>query len=181
MVTAILPSLTDDSVAPAETTQRHTNNPRDSVALSLDSQATITPDNYRTTSGNSAVVEDWRNKSKSEKMGKPSALAGYVGVFTGCGALVALALFLPLPTTFGRIKGVTLGQAVTYSFYVVGAISFIVAVFVFFGLRNLKGEDGKGWSMLVGSTASNLDGSAVEGRRISWKQVGCREYLLQTQ
>lgn len=75
-------------------------------------------------------------------------LAGYVGLFTGCGALVALALFLPLPTRFGQISEITLAQAVEYSFYVVGAIAFVVAILVFFGLRGLSGEEGKGWRTL---------------------------------
>jgi hypothetical protein len=77
-------------------------------------------------------------------------LAGYVGLFTGCGALVALSLFLPLPTQFGEIDGVTPGEAVSYSFYVVGFVAFLVAIFVAFGLRNLKGEEGKGWRLLLG-------------------------------
>lgn len=92
--------------------------------------------------------------------GKPGALAGYVGLFTGCGALVALVLFLPLPTRFGNISDVTIGEAVKYSFYVVGTVSFAVAIFVFFGLRGLRGEDGKGWRMLLGLRGSTPEGTA---------------------
>ncbi|EQK98102.1 Major facilitator superfamily domain, general substrate transporter [Ophiocordyceps sinensis CO18] len=84
------------------------------------------------------------------KSGKPSALAGLVGTFTGCGALVALALFLPLPAKLGEKSGVTPGEAVSYSYYVVGAVSLVVALFVFVGLRDLHGEEGKGWRVLVG-------------------------------
>ena len=78
----------------------------------------------------------------------PTRLAGFVGLFTGFGALVALVLFLPLPATF-RNNGVDAGTAVTYSYYVVGAIAFTVAASVFFGLRNLVSEEGKGWHRLV--------------------------------
>ncbi len=124
-------------------TRKPAQNPRNSVALSLDSQATITPENFRTGGSGRTLGEDDREAAGLERAGKPSKLAGYVGLFTGCGALVALSLFLPLPARFGKIEDVTLGEAVTYSFYVVGAVSFAVAVFVFFGLRNLRGEDGK--------------------------------------
>ncbi|KAK8089985.1 hypothetical protein PG997_004946 [Apiospora hydei] len=75
---------------------------------------------------------------------------GLVGLFTGCGALVSLILFLPLPAQFSKREGVTLADAVTYSFYVVAVVSFFVAIFVFIGLRGLKGEEGKGWRMLLG-------------------------------
>lgn len=95
---------------------------------------------------------------------KPTTLAGYVGLFTGCGALVALSLFLPLPTRFGDLKDVTKAEAVKYSFYVVGAFSLAVAVFVGIGLRNLRGEEGKGWRMLFGLRKTNPDGTgAVHG------------------
>jgi F0F1-type ATP synthase assembly protein I len=82
----------------------------------------------------------------------PPKLAGWVGVFTGCGALVALAIFLPLPAQFSRLKGVAQGQAVADSFYTVGLISLLVAVFCFIGLRGLQGEEGKGWGLLLGKS-----------------------------
>lgn len=100
------------------------------------------------------------NVRQDGKGRKPSALAGFVGLFTGCGALVALSLFLPLPAQFSRREGVTPAQAVTYSFYVVGAVSLFVAVFVFFGLAGLKGEEGKGWRMLLGSKKQNHSASS---------------------
>ncbi|KAF2155980.1 MFS general substrate transporter [Myriangium duriaei CBS 260.36] len=67
---------------------------------------------------------------------------GFVGMFTGIGALVALAVFLPLPTLLGT--NVTKAQAVKNSFYIVGAVAFFVAIFVGLGLRGLPGEDNKG-------------------------------------
>ncbi len=180
MVTAILPSLTDDNEAAATSPSKRSNNPRDSIALSLDSEATITPDNFQPLSGSLPVGEAADEEDvEPEKRGKPSALAGYVGLFTGCGALVALSLFLPLPTRFGQIKGVTLGEAVTYSFYVVGAIAFVVAVFVFFGLRGLKGEEGKGWSMLLGGLKGpNRVGTASESSGTPPRKVGSSIFRL---
>lgn len=72
----------------------------------------------------------------------PTRLAGLVGLFTGCGALLALSLFLPLPAFFQR-KGFLPGIAIQYSFYVVGAVSLVVAIFCLVGLRNLDDKDGK--------------------------------------
>ncbi|KAH0443413.1 major facilitator superfamily transporter [Colletotrichum kahawae] len=165
MVTAILPSLTDDNDKSDSSTNvaKPVNNPRHSIAMSLESDMTITPARYRIGGNGQAVTG---NDLEEAKAGKPSALAGYVGLFTGCGALVALSLFLPLPARFGEVDGVTPGKAVEKSFYVVGIVAFVVAIFVFFGLRSLKGEEGKGWNVLLGLKAntsseddSNGDGS----------------------
>lgn len=159
MVTAILPSLTDGT-EPAEQGPEDPRKPshhaRNSVVLSLESELTITPERWqqrRTGSGTLSVEERETRETSTQtaqETRKPSALAGYVGLFTGLGALVALILFLPLPAQFGKIPGVTLGEAVSYSFYVVGTVSLLVAIFVFFGLNNLRGEEGKGWRVLLG-------------------------------
>ncbi|KAI1374994.1 hypothetical protein F4677DRAFT_424259 [Hypoxylon crocopeplum] len=176
MVTAILPVLTDDhgevedeeeegngedrdalSVESGSSSRKSGHNPRDSVAMSLESDVTITPERFtqhlsRRSRRDSDNSEDSSNAyaSVEAKSGRPAALAGYVGLFTGCGALVALALFLPLPAQFSKKEGVTPAQAITDSFYVVGSVAILVAIFVFFGLRGLKGEEGKGWRMVLG-------------------------------
>lgn len=173
MVTAILPSLTDDNDKSdgSANVAKPVNNPRHSIAMSLESDMTITPARYRIGGNGQAATG---NDLDEAKAGKPSALAGYVGLFTGCGALVALSLFLPLPARFGEVDGVTPGKAVEESFYVVGIVAFVVAIFVFFGLRNLKGEEGKGWNVLLGLKAntsseddSNEDGSDHPHRPVS--------------
>ena len=76
-----------------------------------------------------------------------SQLAGLVGFFTGAGALIALVLFLPLPAHFQE-GGQSPAQAAQTSFYIVGAIAFCVAIFIFFGLRHLPGEEEKSFSAL---------------------------------
>ncbi|KAK4650053.1 hypothetical protein QC762_702790 [Podospora pseudocomata] len=158
MVTAILPSLTDETGPVAENVRKPSTRgrARTSVALSVDSEVTITPETFRNTSSNyaSSTEDTAVEGDEGKKQGKPSALAGFVGLFTGCGALVALSLFLPLPARFGKIEGVTTGLAVQYSYYTVGVVSFLVAIFVFFGLRKIKGEEGKGWRMLFGLRGS---------------------------
>lgn len=151
MVTAILPSMTgnsrEDSLS-GHNLPRSTVPPavRTSIVDSLSSEVTITPSTF-TKPANGHV-------SSLKSSSSPPRLAGLVGVFTGCGALVALSLFLPLPARFSRREGVTQGQAVADSFYVVGSIALVVACFCFFGLRGLQGEEGKGWRLLLGKSPS---------------------------
>lgn len=192
MVTAILPSLTDDGQAGEasrdDARPKPALNQRPSVAssvesdLSVQSEATITPERY------SGAPDQDTGSATAAREGcvarpgqKPSTLAGYVGLFTGCGALVALVLFLPLPARFSKRERVTLAQAVTYSFYVVGAVSFLVAIFVFFGLRGLKGEEGKGWRLLLGlqkeATGSHGNASSPAATQLQ-KPLPYRRLLL---
>ena len=60
-------------------------------------------------------------------------------MFTGCGALIALLVLLPLPARFQK-SGVSPENALKYSFYIVAAIAFILAVWCFIGLRKLRQE-----------------------------------------
>jgi hypothetical protein len=163
MVTATLPSLTDeteDIENERSPRKRHQRISRQSIAFSVESELTITPERYTRTVSSDRVPRGEQDSATAP--GKAPALAGYVGLATGCGALVALVLFLPLPTRFGSIDNVTQAEAVSYSFYVVGVISLLVAVFVFFGMRNLPGEEGKGWSVLLGLKNKTEDGAHGE-------------------
>ncbi|RYP22959.1 hypothetical protein DL765_001417 [Monosporascus sp. GIB2] len=134
------------------------HNSHASVATSLESDATVTPARFTQTQHlNRDGARDAEDVSggdeeagRRDSNGKPSALAGYVGLFTGCGALVALVLFLPLPARFSQREGVTPALAITYSFYVVGGVAFLVAALVLFGFHGLRGEEEKGWRMLLG-------------------------------
>lgn len=161
MVTAILPSLTDETGPAAENGPQLFQNAGPDVTLSVDSEATITPERFPSDAGSALPCEQPVDRNTKQK-GKPYALAGYVGLFTGCGALVALSLFLPLPARFSHIEGATLGDAVKYSFYIVGTISFLVGIFVFFGLRGLRGEEGKGWRLLFGLRGSTPRGTGSD-------------------
>ncbi|KKA28065.1 hypothetical protein TD95_003653, partial [Thielaviopsis punctulata] len=95
----------------------------------------------------------------------PSVLAGLVGLFTGCGALVALTLFLPLPAHFGSSPSLSQADAVARSFYVVGAVALCVAGFVAYGLRGLAGEHHKGWHNLFGSSRQQPRGAGSAAHR----------------
>lgn len=161
MVTATLPCLTDESDSSTEQpTLIPSHNARDSVALSVESEATITPELFhRTASRSSEEAEAEAARDKT------SILAGYVGLFTGLGALVSLLVFLPLPSQFSKIEGVEIGEALQYAYYVVGAISILVASFVYIGLRKLKGEEGKGFRTLFGlKKRTQADGSEAPKR-----------------
>ncbi|KAJ4391078.1 hypothetical protein N0V93_004692 [Gnomoniopsis smithogilvyi] len=156
MVTATLPCLTDESDSSTEQpTLIPSHNARDSVALSVESEATITPELFTRTASRSSEEAD-----AEAARDKTSILAGYVGLFTGLGALVSLLIFLPLPSQFSKIEGVEIGEALQYAYYVVGSISILVASFVYIGLRKLKGEEGKGFRTLFGlKKRTQADGS----------------------
>ena len=57
-------------------------------------------------------------------------------MFTGCGALIALLVLLPLPARFQK-SGVSPENALKYSFYIVAAFAFLLAIWCFVGLRKL--------------------------------------------
>ncbi|KAJ4325528.1 hypothetical protein N0V94_000671 [Neodidymelliopsis sp. IMI 364377] len=149
MVTAILPSMTVvKEVKPdprSPTLRRVANGSRHAVAASISSELTITPDRFRSSSQEPTVD----TSAKKNAGASTSQLAGLVGMFTGCGALVALLVFLPLPTRFQQ-AGESPAAAVAAAFYVVGAIAILVAIGCFFGLRQLPGEEEKGWRRLTG-------------------------------
>ena len=141
MVTAILPSMT----APCEDSDEANltrNTPDTSNAHgfspSISSELTVTP-----------LRLNHQSNSRNPSNGlTPTRLAGIVGIFTGCGALLALGFFLRLPELIER-RGISPGQALVDSYYIVGALSLILALSCFLGLRKLHGEDDKGWRNLV--------------------------------
>ncbi|RMZ04606.1 hypothetical protein D0862_05254 [Hortaea werneckii] len=119
---------------------------------SVSSEITITPGRYSSQSRTRSRDERrdaarLPDENASDESSGTSQLAGLVGFFTGAGALVALLLFLPLPAYF-QDRGEDRPQSVRISFYIVGAIAFCVALFIFGGLRNLPGENEKSFSNL---------------------------------
>lgn len=143
MVTAILPTMTHNPMARtrSDTSTARSETPSSrNVTPSISSELTITPTRFRSRNDSAHSEHDDEPTPK----GSTSQLAGLVGMFTGLGALVALGLFLPLPTRFQK-GGVSPSDAVADSFYVVGAVALLVATVCFFGLRNLPGEEYKSW------------------------------------
>jgi hypothetical protein len=147
MVTAVLPAMTFVKVThdPWSPTRRANSTSHAAVA-SISSELTITPARFRSSSAEPATEVPLERKDTAAST---SQLAGLVGMFTGCGALVALLVFLPLPTRFQQ-AGENPATAVADAFYVVGAIALLVAFGCFFGLKSLPGEEGKGWKRLAG-------------------------------
>ena len=141
MVTAILPSM----IAPRKNSDRanlpfKTINARNchEFSPSISSELTVTPQR----------LHHHPNPRSTPIDIMPTHLAGVVGVCTGCGALLALGLFLRLPDIIQRM-GTSPGEALTDTYYIVGASSLALALLCFLGLRNLHGEDEKGWRNLV--------------------------------
>lgn len=83
-----------------------------------------------------------------------SRLAGFVGACAGCGALISLVIFLPLPARLQE-WGLSPAQSIQYSYYLVGAVALLVSISCLIGLRNLPGEEGKTWSALWSSGGSS--------------------------
>ena len=180
MVTAILPSMavpvTDDqfdkSTVYADDTYGHTISP------SVSSELTITPARLQVQS-----QEPYSKPENPSNRSSPTRLAGLVGMFTGFGALLALGLFLPLPTQFQKLH-VGSGPAIAYTYYVVGGVALFVAGICFLGLRNLKGEEEKSWrAIVIGHEAAGVS-LGKEPTLAYWKlllqsvQLGYRHPLI---
>ncbi|KAI1627412.1 hypothetical protein EDD37DRAFT_260874 [Exophiala viscosa] len=143
MVTAILPAVAASTSKPQSNLRHsriaqifdangHTSSP------SVASESTITPERFqsRTSKQNSSRQPAGPD---AQLASSTSRVAGFVGMFTGCGALIALTVFLPLPAKF-QYGGVGVKAALKDSFYIVAAIAVVLAVWCFFGLRHLHAE-----------------------------------------
>ncbi|EXJ88366.1 hypothetical protein A1O1_05296 [Capronia coronata CBS 617.96] len=141
MVTAILPAVAANTSektscrGPSSAVRTGAGNGHVS-SPSIASEVTITPATFMSRAQNTEIsakdVEIDSDVSQST-----SKIAGFVGMFTGCGALIALTVFLPLPARF-QYAGVGEKDALKYSFYIVAAVALILAVWCFFGLRRLQ-------------------------------------------
>lgn len=140
MVTAILPSMIVTPEFISSKSPSRTSRPAGEHLLSpsLSSEHTITPSRIHQ---NSQFFHQFKRRISRIS---PTRLAGFVGLFTGFGALLALGLFLPLPAIFQE-SGVQPRVALVKSYFIVGAVSLGVSAVCFFGLRDLPGEEEKGW------------------------------------
>ena len=118
---------------------------RHGATESVSSELTITPTRYTSHSRSRGPARQDRSEQRDtgeDKTAGTSQLAGFVGLFTGAGALVALALFLPLPA-YLQERGQSRPESLQSTFYFVGSVALCVGVFIFLGLRNLPGEEDK--------------------------------------
>ena len=143
MVTAILPAMTaspsSDSFLGSGTNGENTslrNGPS-----SLSSDLTVTPARVNALSTRSG-------RSSSLQHSSPTKLAGFVGLFTGLGALVALGLFLPLLARLRKVNAKP-GASIVYTYYIVALVAILVAIACLVGLRNVNGEENKGFRRLL--------------------------------
>lgn len=156
MVTAVLPTVTGKALS------------NQAYRVSVASDLTVTPDRV------SSHQTDRQDGSASGA--SPSArLSGFVGLFAGCGALVSLGVFLPLPARFEKL-GLSPSEALQRSYYLVAAVALLISLVSFIGLRNLPGEEGKGWSALWKSPSSDHPdeqqfGTMGPARMPYWKQL----------
>ncbi|KAE8382236.1 MFS transporter [Aspergillus bertholletiae] len=91
-----------------------------------------------------------------------SRLAGFVGMCAGCGALVSLVIFLPLPAKFQKV-GLSPSEAIQCSYYVVAVVALLVSIWCLFGLQDLPGEDKKTWSSLWSTQDEDDDQACTVG------------------
>jgi hypothetical protein len=133
MVTAILPAMTQEYPDDDPFSRAALGGGGRNHVPSISSEVTITPTTNRATLD---------TPPKSDSQAASYRLAGFVGVFTGLGALVALFGFLPLPARF-QAGGQTPSHAVALSFLIVSIVALLVAVVCFSGLANLPGEGEK--------------------------------------
>lgn len=141
MVTAILPAVAGSPNKPTGQL-RHSRviqifgNTTHISSPSIASESTITPERFLS---RASQRQNGRNKSEgdSQLASSTSKIAGFVGMGAGTGALIALGLFLPLPAKF-QYAGVGQKAALKYSFYVVAAVAFVLALCCLFGLGNLQ-------------------------------------------
>ena len=146
MVTAILPTLTYGLAAQKEDVPTHVveNGHSHAISPSISSELTITPARFQSEEPSAQALRE----EQSLPSASSSKLAGLVGMFTGLGALIALAVFLPLPAKLQE-SGESASESVANSFYIVAAVALLVAMINLVGLRNLPGEVDKGWRNLI--------------------------------
>ena len=126
---------------------------RHGATESVSSELTITQTRFtshsrsRAGTAEGSAREEEEGEGDEDKTAGTSQLAGFVGLFTGAGALVALALFLPLPA-YLQERGQSRPESLQSTYYFVGSVALCVGVFIFVGLRNLPGEEDKRFSDL---------------------------------
>lgn len=141
MVTAILPAVAGKSQSADAGERGRATDPvatnRLSFSPSITSELTITPARFASRSPKRHTGKD----DDPDIARSTSRVAGYVGMLTGGGALIALMVFLPLPAKFQYV-GYGQEVALKYSFYIVAIIALVLALWCSIGLRGLQMESG---------------------------------------
>lgn len=179
MVTTILPSMTlraqPEYAEPNESTVNgqtpHSYDTESSVrnrSSTTSSDLTITPARMGSASASPLLTPS--KQTDANYSPDSSRVAGLVGVCAGCGALLALGLFLPLPARLER-AGASPEEAWKHSYYIVAAVAIVIAIVCFFGFRSLQGEEGKSPLVLFGRRRSSTgQGSLEPSIRPAWSR-----------
>ena len=160
MVSAILPALHSPFMSKRN---RHSENARDyttntspirvtTASLERPPLAPVSEESVRL-SASSTPKDNSHSKPHSRRnvltslrsrigSSSPNRMAGFVGLLTGCGALLALGAFLPLPARLQR-SGLDPAKSITVTYYIVGTVSLLVSIMCFFGLQGLRSEGEK--------------------------------------
>jgi MFS family permease len=167
MVTAILPTMSRDlsldnikdhanhsrpeqgferSVDSRDATQG--DEPLRAPSLSISSELTITPVMFQSQSDQATEAENASSPPALDPAAASSKIAGYVGMFAGCGALLALVLFLPLPERFQK-RGSAPETSLQYSYYIVAVVALFVSMWCLIGLHGLREDDIKPISLFT--------------------------------
>ena len=165
MVTATLPSMTTAGLS-----QSTGMVDRPCACVSPTSPSTSS-DTRVTQLSNSELAS---NTIQSPSNCMSSQLAGFVGMFAGCGALVALGCFLPLPAQLQKY-GIDTRSALSEAYYLIGSTALLIALFCFFGLRGLKSEESKTVRAIWGHSKSR-DRTTGEG----WLSMGHSRPLVES-
>lgn len=156
MVTAVLPAISgvvdaekasneinghrheqsaDNSASAGRNTHEDESTPAPSVSIS--SELTITPARYQSCTIPAAEAEVTGSPPALDFAAASSRMAGYVGMFAGCGALLSLILFLPLPERLQK-HGYSPESALQYSYYVVAVVALFISAWCAIGLQGLR-------------------------------------------
>lgn len=159
MVTAVLPTMSFEareiSAPEPGLSSDHFEHNGHAPSPSISSELTITPARFQSQLEPPTTAQQKPGDSHQLLRSSSSKIAGYVGIFAGCGALLALLLFLPLPARFQK-SGSPPDRALQYSYYIVAAVASIVAIVCWAGLKNLKSETAKGWTSRHGVSKSSI-------------------------
>ncbi|KAK9464869.1 major facilitator superfamily domain-containing protein [Lipomyces arxii] len=105
------------------------------------SQTEDMPDQTEVENGPQAGTSDWFDDQRTTTLTnaeipvRNGTLSGLVGLCTGLGAVMAVTVFLPLPTRLERSYDLTPEGSLKGAFYLVGSFALVVGCLLFFGLR----------------------------------------------
>ncbi|KAL9617866.1 MAG: hypothetical protein Q9160_007354 [Pyrenula sp. 1 TL-2023] len=179
MVTTILPSMTlqmQHSLSDSDDTAingrfPHSYDTESSTrnrSSTTSSDLTITPARIGSSSASPVLTPSKEPNAKHSP--DSSRVAGLVGVCAGCGALLALGAFLPLPARLER-AGASPEEAWKHSYYIVAAVAVVIAIVCLFGFRNLQGEETKSPLVLFrGGRSSAEQGGFEHNIRPAWSR-----------